>query len=236
MRAVFLVLCTASAIGSAATAQEVRGFIDPSRAAGALPICQWRAALKSPGGYVDAASDGRVPFYARIPFPKTALKIENAQLAGRTDLAAVPYLELKGALERDGSLSWSFKHFVIPALVVQGGATPQFDVASITFGAYPARLVFVQPLPPRAPLRVSFEDYMPDVLASLRTDSRLRLELTRYAWTGNRTAPRVILEAALPELEADIKAIAAKARAMQAANGAQQCGVPDRECFDGSCG
>jgi hypothetical protein len=244
-------------IGARASAQEVRTFIDPAKAnsppafnsdadreylktmvrafggavdaSGDVGSCQWRSPLKTPGGYADAAPGGE--FYARIPFPRSALKVQNVKMLDRPELAQVAYLELRGKRDFDrDSISWEFVDVVFPpAAQPTGGAPPQFTVAVGKAGSYRLSQLSVQPLVPRQPMRVGISDYMPDILAGLKEGGTMEVTLTRL--TGS-TIPRLSVSADFSMLAQDIAGIAAQLR-RQAPN---QCIVFNRDCFDGRCG
>lgn len=267
MRNKIAILTTACLLAAAfpGATQEVRGFIDVTRTrepakvltpedrefiakfAGVpasnlgssepFPMCQWRSPLKSPGGYAEAATDFGVPFYARIPMPRAGLKLENLQAIDRTDIARVPYIELRGKMEDNGTASWSYVDFVIPPMALPGGRLPpKLTAAQVTFGSYYAKFPVIRPVVPNAPIRVRIEDYMPDILAALALDSRVSLKLSTFSQFASASAPRVSLEGQLPYLDADIRAMFGKMKAMQTANSAKQCKVSSSDCLDGSCG
>lgn len=251
--------------GSTATGQEVRNFIDPARAnappkfnspedreflkafakgigasinnAGELYSCQWRAPLASRGGYVDAAPERGMQFYARIPFPRAGFTTENITLPNRQELAAVPYLELRGGLDTDGHASWEFVALVLPPMAeANGRMSPAFTAATMTFGGYAAHQIGLRQTPPGGTVRVSIGDYMPDILAALRSSPAVTLKMSRFEAATAPTGPRVTVNGSLPMLETDIITIFAKLRWMATENRAGRCKVLASDCFDGSCG
>ena len=244
-------------LGARASAQEVRTFIDPAKAnnppafssdadreyfktmvrafggnvdsTGDASSCQWRSPLKTPGGYADAAPGGE--FYARVPFPRSSLRVENVRMLDRPELAQVAYLELRGKRDFDrDTISWEFVDVVFPpAAQLTGSSPPPFTVAVAKAGTYRMSRLSVDPLVPRQPMRVSISDYMPDILAGLKESGQMEVTLTRL--TGNGI-PKLSVSADFSMLAQDIAAIASQLR-RQAAN---QCVVFNRDCFDGHCG
>ena len=58
---------------------------------------------------MDAGPGDGMDFYARIPFARSGLRVENVQLLNRPELAQVAYLELKGSLKTDGTTTAACK-------------------------------------------------------------------------------------------------------------------------------
>lgn len=264
MAVAITVIASWASVGSAC-AQQVRGFIDPARAdqppafssdadreylkafaklmgvtastAGEIGNCQWRSPLQTPGAYVDAAQNGDMEFYARIPFPTSGLKMENARLLRRPELAEVAYLELRGSLKSDSTTgSWEFVDLVVPPMAAAGGLPPMFTVATGTAGSYRLRQLNFRPIVPGAPIRVNIVDYMPDLVTGLRGDGRFRMRLSRFLDATRPDGPRVSLEADFSRLPRDLDDIFVKLKAMQAASRADRCAVFASTCFDGRCG